>query len=94
VRKAVAVREAKGVADGQHRHERRVAGRRASGRRALWVSCQIDVDRRRRTANASARVQSGEGAGRAACEYDECDGWQRHDLPDPGGTIILTPPAD
>jgi len=20
--------------------------------------------------------------------------WQRHDLPDPGGTIILTPPAD
>ena len=22
------------------------------------------------------------------------DYWQRHDLPDPGGTIILTPPAD
>jgi hypothetical protein len=20
--------------------------------------------------------------------------WQRHDLPDPGGTITLTPPAD
>jgi len=27
-------------------------------------------------------------------DYLGCAVWQRHDLPDPGGTIILTPPAD
>ena len=26
--------------------------------------------------------------------HARADDWQRHDLPDPGGTIILTPPAD